>query len=112
MENKMRIGIIGCGTIGGYVLDAVKSNDVENAEVAVVCGRTNQSKGKDKVDKYQIPWITDPNELLHYNLDVVVETASHEALAKYGPQILSSGIDLIPLSLGTLVDIDVLEQLV
>lgn len=112
MGRKLRIGIIGCGTIGSYVLDAVQINDVKNAKVAVVCGRTNQSKGKDKVDEYNIPWITNPDELLDYDLNVVVETASHEALADYGPKILRAGIDLIPLSLGTLVDANVLEELI
>ncbi|MEI3605089.1 aspartate dehydrogenase [Pseudogracilibacillus sp. SE30717A] len=112
MEKKLRIGIIGCGTIGGYVLEAVKSNEVDNAEVVVVCGRTNKSRGKDKVEQYNIPWITNPEELMNYDVNVVVETASHEALSKYGPKILRAGIDLIPLSLGTLVDTEVLEELI
>ena len=30
MKEKLRIGIIGCGTIGGYLLDAVLAGEVEN----------------------------------------------------------------------------------
>ena len=40
--------------------------------------------------------------LLDENLNVIVEAASHEALEKNGAKILSSGIDLIPASIGAL----------
>lgn len=112
MSKNLRIGILGSGTIGGFTLDAVMEGKVENAEVVVVCGRTDKSKGRDKVIQYGIPWVTDPELLLEYNLDVVVETASHEALETYGPKFLKAGIDVIPLSLGALVDGALLQNLI
>ena len=112
MQKKRRIGIIGCGTIGGFTLDAVMSNEVKDAEVVVGCGRSDKSRGKDKVTELGIPWITDLDQLLDYDLDVVVETASHEALETSGPKLLKAGIDLIPLSLGALVDQQVLQKLI
>lgn len=112
MSKKLRIGILGAGTIGGFTLDAVMEGKVDNAEVAVVCGRSDKSKGRDKAVQYGIPWVTNPDLLLDYNLDVVVETASHEALETYGPKYLKAGIDVIPLSLGALVDGNLLQNLI
>ena len=112
MSKKLRIGILGAGTIGGFTLDAVMEGKVDNAEVAVVCGRSDKSKGRDKAVRYGIPWVTNPDLLLDYNLDVVVETASHEALETYGPKYLKAGIDVIPLSLGALVDGNLLQDLI
>lgn len=112
MSKKLRIGILGAGTIGGFTLDAVMEGKVDNAEVAVVCGRSDKSKGRDKAVQYEIPWVTNPDLLLDYNLDVVVETASHEALETYGPKYLKAGIDVIPLSLGALVDGNLLQNLI
>jgi len=112
MKDKLRIGIMGCGTIGGYVLNAVASGKVKNAEVAIVCGRSEQSKGKDKAMAQGVKWVTDFPKMLDENLNVIVEAASHEALERNGAKILSSGIDLIPASLGALVDEKLLETLI
>jgi len=112
MKEKLRIGIIGCGTIGGYVLDAVASGKVKNAEVVVVCGRSEQSKGRDRALARRVKWVTDFSKMLDENLHVIVEAASHEALEKNGEKILSSGIDLIPASLGALVDDKLLQTLI
>ncbi len=104
MKEKLRIGIIGCGTIGGYLLDAVLAGKVENAEVIIVCGRSEQSKGKEKVLGHGIRWVTQVSEMLDQDLDVIAEAASHGALEENGVNILKRGIDLIPASLGALVD--------
>lgn len=109
---KLSVGILGCGTIGRYVLDAVINKKVENVSIAVVCGRSDKSKGRDRVVSLGIPWITDVKKMLDYELDVVVEAASHEALEKYGHMILGAGISFMPLSLGALVDTDLLNDLI
>lgn len=111
MKHNLRIGIIGCGTIGGYVLDEVVAGKLEDAEMAVVCGRSEHSKGREKVRAYGIKWVTDPRAMLNEDLDVIVEAAAHEAVEKYGIQILRAGIDLIPVSIGALVDKKLLKDL-
>src|SRR5690554_2379436 len=112
MVKNKRVGLVGTGTIGGFVLDNVMEEKIENVEIVVACGRSDKSRGKDKVEKYGIPWITNTDKLLNYDLDVVVEVASQETLETIGEKILKSGIDLIPLSLGALVDGDLLERLI
>lgn len=111
MREPLRIGIIGCGTIGGYILDAVMSGKVENSEVAIVCGRSDKSKGRQQVAGYGLKWVTDYRDMLTADLNLIVEAAAHEALENYGVEILKSGIDLIPVSIGSLVSMQLLEKL-
>lgn len=111
MNGRLRIGIIGCGTIGGYVLDAVMAGKIENSEIAMVCGRSNHSKGAAKVKGYGLKWVTDYRMLLKADINLVVEAASHEALEETGVQILKAGIDLIPASIGSLVSERLYEDL-
>jgi aspartate dehydrogenase len=107
----MRLGIVGCGTIGGFVLDHVVGGPIPGVDVVVVCGRSENSKGRDRVRQLGIKWVTDLSSLLKEKPDVVVEAASHEALEKYGQAILEAGFDLIPTSIGALVDQTLLEGL-
>ena len=111
MSMKKRIGLIGVGTIGGFVLDNVMEGKVDNVEIVVAAVRNENSRGIDKLDKYEIPWVTDPKELLNYNLDAVVEVATQETLEEIGEMILEAGIDLIPISLGAFVDGNFLDTL-
>ena len=112
MSKKKRVGLVGSGTIGGFVIDNVMENKIEGVEIAVVCGRSEKSRGREKVAEYGLPWITDTDELFNYDLDVIVEVASQETLEKIGVKVLKSGIDLIPISLGALVDGNLLENLI
>ena len=111
MEKRAHVGILGCGTIGGYVLDEVMAGKVENTEVMMVCGRSERSKGREKANRHGVEWVTDPRKMLKAGLNVIVEAASHEALEMHGSEILKEGIDLIPVSIGALVDGTLLDGL-
>ena len=112
MRDTMKIGLLGCGTIGGYVLDALAKGKVPNAQVAVVCVRNPQSKGVEQAKSLGIPVITDAGEFPNYQVDVVAENASHQAVEAHGEKLLRAGISLIPMSLGALVDQDLLYRLI
>jgi len=109
---KKRVALIGVGTIGGFVLEKVKEGRVDNVDVVVACVRSEKSRGIDKLEKYGVPWVTNPEELLEWDLDAVVEVATQETLEQIGEKILKAGIDLIPISLGAFVDGDLLERLI
>jgi aspartate dehydrogenase len=108
---KLRTGIIGGGAIGTYVLDALMQGKIENCEAVVLSGRSDASRGKDKVLSYGLAWVTEPLKMLEYDLDVIVEAASHDALEQYGIDILKAGVDFVPVSLGALVDDGLLRRL-
>lgn len=112
MKKTTRVGLMGCGTIGGYVMDAILSGKVPGAEIAAVCVRSMQSKGVEQAQAAGIPVITDASQFPDYQVDVVAENASHQAVESYGEFLLRSGISLIPMSLGALVNPALLETLI
>jgi aspartate dehydrogenase len=109
---KLRVGIIGCGTIGGVVLDAFIAGKMEHAELVMICQRSDRPRERKKAMDAGVQWVSDPRSLLQADLHVIVEAASHEALERFGATILRSGIDLIPASVGALVDAKLLQSLV
>ena len=107
----MRLGLIGCGTIGSYVLEQITAKPELDMKVVVVCGRSDASKGKALVEQNAVLWTTDVTTLIENKVDVAIEAASHEALATSGAMCLEHGISLVPASVGALVDESLLGKL-
>jgi len=80
MGKKIRVGLIGCGVIGGFVLEAFVGGKIDGAKLIVICQRSERPAEKNKALAHGIRWVTKAEELLKEKLDVVVEAASHEAL--------------------------------
>lgn len=110
-EGRFKVGLIGCGTIGAFLLDKINRELAPEFVVSAVLGRSETSKGKDLTVSYGVDWYTDFDQFLASGLDIVIEAASHEALVKYGAACLSAGIDFIPASVGSLVDEELLQAL-
>jgi aspartate dehydrogenase len=111
MRERKRVGLIGCGVIGGFILDAHAAGKIGDAELAIIFQRSERPEKKKKALSLGVKWAAKAEELWKERLDVVIEAASHEALEEYGVKILKSGVDLIPASIGALVDAGLLERL-
>ncbi|MDR1731284.1 MAG: aspartate dehydrogenase [Synergistaceae bacterium] len=107
----IKLGLIGCGTIGSYLVKQITEKPELNLEIKAICGRSSTSRGRELAGSKGIFWTTDIEELAAQKPDVVVEAASHEALASSGAFCLERGIDLVPASVGALVDNHLLEKL-
>jgi aspartate dehydrogenase len=112
MEKRLNVGLLGCGTIGGFVLRAVVEGKLDHIQLRAICNRSDRAEQRRIAEAHGIKWVNDPRALLGHELDVIVEAASHEALEDYGCEFLGAGMDLIPLSLGALVDSNLLENLI
>ena len=93
-SKSLRVGLLGHGAIGSAVAAGLKSDKVENAELAAVLD----------------PWAPHPSlgvgslqELLDAS-DVVVEAAGHDALREHGCEVRAAGADLLVVSVGALAD--------
>ncbi|MFN3384014.1 MAG: aspartate dehydrogenase [Archaeoglobaceae archaeon] len=96
----MLVGIIGCGAIGGYLAEylpklgfnvsAIYDRDFEKMEKV---GRKTGIRVKKSFE-----------EFLGEEMDIVIESASQEALKEYAEKILMSGRDMIALSIGAFAD--------
>jgi aspartate dehydrogenase len=92
-----RVGVIGAGAIGSVVADALREGKVDGATLGgVVAGREAARAAF---------------EALLETCDVVVEAASQAAVAEYGPSVKEAGIDLVVVSVGALVDDELLGTL-
>jgi len=108
----VRVAIIGCGAIGSVLAKAVDEGYVDVELVALMdivkekCSELAASLGRCKPDI-----VTDIDELLAKEPDVVVEAASQQAVRDYAKKILSEGISLVVLSVGALMDSEFLKEL-
>jgi len=108
----MKIGLLGCGNIGAVVANAIKNGKIPDTELVCVLDR-NINHAKALVDTLhdKILIADHIDEMLKCDLDIVVETASQEAVREYIEKILNSGVDAMILSVGALVDTKLLERL-
>lgn len=93
----MKVGIIGCGSIGSFIarwlskskefkLTCVFDIELDKAERLAREVKTNFARNID--------------EFLKYEMDIVVESASQQAVFDYAEKIIKAGKDLIVLSVG------------
>jgi len=103
------VGIIGFGAIGRSVVDAWTAGRVDGHVLAALLVREHQ---RDEARRSVPPGVavcTDIEEFLAQALHLVVEVAGHGAVRAHGEKILSAGIDLMLISVGSLAD-DALRQ--
>ena len=100
-----KVGIIGCGTIGGQLAMAVDAGSVKNATLVslfdVVQGSAESLKQKLRTD---VSAHDDFEKFITTDCDIIVEAASQEAARKFAMRVLESGRDLMIMSVGALAD--------
>ncbi|MFS0723540.1 aspartate dehydrogenase [Paenibacillus sp. 1P07SE] len=103
-----RIGIIGLGTIGEDVAEAIRAQSAGAAELAAILVRERSRWAAHPL----LPWIVEDAEAFHSTKPtIVVEAAGHEAVRLYGRDALARGADLIVVSVGALADETLLSEL-
>ncbi|MEO0229705.1 MAG: aspartate dehydrogenase [candidate division WOR-3 bacterium] len=103
----MRFGIIGCGAIGSFIAQEVDGGKVENLTLEALFD-INFDKAKELAEKLkkEVRICRSIEEFLNLNLNLVLESASQEALKSYAFKIIDSGSDLVVMSAGALADDD------
>jgi aspartate dehydrogenase len=102
----MRIGLIGGGNIGKFLLQSI-NNDGLLPDGKIVCIYTrNQEAARELAAEFDTENYSDIESLIQSNLDLVVEAATLQVVRDYGAGILASGKDLVVSSVGALADVD------
>jgi len=107
---KLKIGVIGCGFIGRQICRAIDEGDV-NAELSALYD-SSESKVLElaaSLKRYS-PAYMKIDELLR-SVDLVIESASQNAVRFVVPQALEAGRDVMVLSVGALADEELREKL-
>ncbi|HEV8634217.1 MAG TPA: aspartate dehydrogenase [Chloroflexota bacterium] len=108
----LRVGLIGFGTIGRAVADALWRGDVDGMALAAVFVRSRARLRPDDPVAYGDLFHDDFADFAGAGLDWAVEAGGHEALRQWGPRALAAGINLVALSVGALADTAFCDELV
>lgn len=98
----MKVGILGWGAIGSWVGEKLYNGSIPGVTLEAVASRN-----------YRLPApvkCIEPLELSQY-VDVVIETAGHEAVNDYVPGLLKKGIRVVLVSTGALRDQGLYDEL-
>jgi aspartate dehydrogenase len=106
----MKVALLGGGTIARLVLQHIQRGEIPGIEISAIAGRGPNSRAVELAREYAIPCVTGVDALQATRPDVVLEAASHQAVRDHLVQLLDSGISVIVLSAGALVDDRLREQ--
>jgi len=101
------IGLIGCGAIGKVLAEAIEGNIVVCDELILFDFDIQKAKLLKKSLNFPTTIVNSFDELLLRKPNVIVEAASQQAAKDYVPRIISEDIELIVMSTGALLDLNV-----
>ena len=105
-NNFLNIGLIGCGSMGMELADAVYSGEVGDARITAVLDEVEAN-----TDLLAKTFSPKPNTFKSFeqfitaqHIDLVVECASQKVIHAYGVAIVKAGISILIMSSGALLD--------
>jgi aspartate dehydrogenase len=104
LQNKVRVAVLGGGTIARLVLEQSRAGQLPRVEFVALSGRSVASRGAALASEFKLSYVVGGAQLLEQNPDVVLEAASHEAVREHLVRFLEHGISVIVLSAGALTD--------
>lgn len=110
----MRIGLVGCGSIGRFLLEKINREKVlKNTEIVAVFDE--RSKSIKKIEKlasqFEFDFYRELDDFAKAPLDLIVECANIQAVKDYALTIVKEK-DLLVISIGALADESFLDELV
>jgi aspartate dehydrogenase len=107
----MRIGLIGGGNIGKFLLQSINIDGLLPGGKIVGLYTRNQQTAEQLGAQFDIENYSDIQSLIQSNIDLVVEAATIEVVKDYAAAILKSGKDLVLSSVGALADVNFYQNL-
>jgi aspartate dehydrogenase len=107
----MKIGLIGGGNIGKFLLQSINTNKLLADSKIVGIYTRNPKSAEQLASEFDTEIFEDIPSLLQSNIDLVIEAATVEAVKEYAASILKSGKDLVVSSVGALCDVNYFNQL-
>ena len=107
----IKLGLIGAGAIGGAVIEAIKAHTLLDYQLVGVFDVAMSDKARQNLEGTGIEIAPTIKSLMQLGPDLILEAAGHAAVAAYGAQILRSGIDFVPMSVGAFAEEDLFAEL-
>jgi aspartate dehydrogenase len=107
----MRLGLIGCGSIGSAVVKAIAKGSLPGIELVGATDAGEIDRAAKVTAAAHRPFFADVPALLNTKPDLVLEAASVDAVRSYAAGILECGADLMMVSVGALADAEFCARL-
>jgi len=107
----MKIGLLGCGTIGKSIAKAILEGKIEGSKLVIVGDAVENQGLKAIAQEHGCIATTEISSFLHHPLDLVVEAAGHEAVFTHVPMFLQKGINVMIMSVGAFAELGLYEKL-
>jgi aspartate dehydrogenase len=101
------VGLIGCGAIGTVLAQAIERKLIACDELVVYDFERAKAEQLKKILQFPVTIVASFEELLQRKPSVIVEAASQQAARDYVPKVVAAGIELIVMSTGALLDLNV-----
>ncbi|HJE97806.1 MAG TPA: DUF108 domain-containing protein [Ligilactobacillus acidipiscis] len=111
MGKKLKLMLLGCGKLSGVIAKALESGLLPEYELVAALSGHNKEKAADFGNEYHCQVYDNVDDLLNLKPDYIVEAASVQAVKDNGEKILSSGSNLVLLSIGALADDSLCQRL-
>lgn len=102
-----KVGIIGCGVIGSLIATAVDKGIVKCDELILYDCNRQKADDLRKSLNVKTEVVKDLEEMLGTKPGIIVEAASQQAVKEYLPRILKKNVELIVMSVGALLEMNV-----
>ena len=102
-----KVGIIGCGAVGSLIAEAAERKLVACDKLILYDCDEKKAENLRSSLRFPATIVKSLDELLELKPRVIVEAASQQAAREYVGRIISAGIDLVVMSTGALLDLDV-----
>jgi len=104
---KVKVGLIGCGAIGTVLAEAIERKLVICDEMVVYDFDASKALKLKNTIQFPLTIVESLDELLALKPKVIVEAASQQAAKDYVPKIVASETELIVMSTGALLSLNV-----
>jgi aspartate dehydrogenase len=105
-----KVGIIGCGAIGSLIAKAVEDGIIKCDELVLYDYNPEKSDWLQKSLRIRTQIATNVQEMIALRPVVIVEAASQQAVKEYLQMIIAKNIEVIVMSVGALLDMQVQDS--
>ena len=105
-KEKRVVGLIGCGAIGSLLAKAMEQEIVKCDKLVLYDLQTDKANLLRNSLHFPTVVVSGVDEMLEYQPVVVVEAASQQAVKSYVPRIVTADVEVIVMSTGALLDLD------
>jgi aspartate dehydrogenase len=107
----IKLGIIGCGNIGRFVMENLGREEFQEFSLDVIADvPAAEPLLRELSSIHSCSYTTDPSTLLDRHLDVVMEAANPSVAKRCAPDLLQSSVSMVIMSVGAFVDRAFVEE--